>query len=152
MSNVKDMIRGQFIAELKSSGDTWRICRKGTLVDFIRLNFFHYAKNRDKKYLIAVFNDSMKILLLRKLEAIEPEGSLEEIAKRFNQEHHNILKQFDIIMSELTTIFDKYASASFYDLNQKIGYIKVLNELEIDSYNDDIFKEIMGITYAVLEL
>jgi hypothetical protein len=35
-------------------------------------------------------------------------------------------------------------------LNGKIQYIKVINELEIDSYADDIFEEIIGIAYNIL--
>jgi hypothetical protein len=46
--------------------------------------------------------------------------------------------------------FKNHSATNLYDLNGKIQYAKVINELEIDSYADDIFEEIIGITCNML--
>lgn len=47
--------------------------------------------------------------------------------------------------------FKNYNSTNIYDLNGKIQYIKMIKELEIDSYAEDVFEEIIGITYNLLQ-
>jgi uncharacterized protein (DUF1015 family) len=70
--------------------------------------------------------------------------------KKFDKEPDFILQQYDIIFRELQPTFKNYTTTNLYDLNGKIQYSKVINQLEIDSYADDIFEEIIGITYNIL--
>lgn len=150
MGKILIRIRNSFHGELREEGDVWRILRKGTLVDLITLSFFYYKNEKDDKYLIDLFNYCMKIKLLVKIKAIEVKGNLNEILMRFNKEHGFVLNQYDSILHELQSSFDMYESATHYDLSEKIRYIQVVNELEIDSYADDVFDEIMGITFSIL--
>jgi len=151
MKDIFKKVRDQFSAELATDGDIWRILRKITLIDLIKLNFFYFQKDKDEKHLIAIFNYSMKVKLLSRIKAIEVKGSLDEVSKKFNREPEFILKQYDTIYNELQPTFKNYTSTNLYDLNEKIQYIKVIKELEINSYADDIFEEIIGITYSILQ-
>lgn len=152
MKDIYKKVREQFSTELLAYGDVWRILRKETLVDLIKLSFFYFRKDEDKKHLIDIFNHSMKVKLLSRIKAIEVKGTLEEVSKKFNREPEFILKQYDTIYNELQPTFKNYTSTNHYDLNEKIQYIKVINELKIDSYDDHIFEEIIGITYNILQL
>ncbi len=151
MKDVSKIIKESFIAGLITEGDIWRILRKGTLIDLIKLSFFYFQKDKDKKYLIDIFNNSMKVKLLSRIKAIEVQGSLDEMSEKFNKESEFILKQYDINFNELQPGFKNYTSTNVYDLNEKIQYIKVINTLQIDSYTDDIFDEIIAITYNILQ-
>lgn len=150
MKEIFKKVRNQFSSELATDGDFWRILRKGTLVDLIKLSFLYYQKDQDEKHLIDIFNHSMKVKLLSRIKAIEVNGNLDEVYKKFNRESEFILKQYDSIYNELHPTFKNFSSTNLYDLNEKMQYIKVINELEIDSYADDIFEEIIGITYNML--
>jgi hypothetical protein len=72
------------------------------------------------------------------------------MSKQFSKENDFVLSQYDIIYKELEPDFKNYKSTNLYDLNERIQYIKVVHGLEIDSYADDIFDEIIGITYNIL--
>jgi hypothetical protein len=151
MKDISKKVREQFSIELATHGDVWRILRKGTLVDLIKLSFFYFQKDKVEKHMIDIFNHSMKVKLLSRIKAIEVKGNLDEVSKKFNREPEFILEQYDIIYNELQPTFKNYTSTNLYDLNSKMQYIKVINELEIDSYADDIFEEIIGITYNILQ-
>lgn len=150
MKDIFKTVREPFANELAANGDVWRILRKGTLVDLIKLSYFYFQQDKKEKHLIDLFNHSMKVKLLSRIKAIEVKGSLDEMLKQFNREPEFILNQYNIIFGELQPTFKNYSATNFYDLNGKIQYIKVINELEIDSYADDIFEEIIGITYNIL--
>jgi hypothetical protein len=151
MNDIFKKVRASFVTELATEGDAWRILRKGTLVDLIKLSFFYFQKNKNEKHLIDIVNHSIKIKLFSRIKAIEVIGSLDEVSKKFNQESEFIVKQYDAIFSELEPTFKNYNSKNLYDLNQEIQYVKVINELKIDSYDDNIFDEIIGITYNILK-
>lgn len=151
MRDIFKTVRDQFSTELATDGDVWRILRKGTLVDLIKLGFFYFQKDKDEKHLIDIFNHSMKVKLLSRIKTIEVKRSLDEVSKKLNREPEFILKQYDTIYNELQPTFKNYISTNLYDLDRKMQYIKVINELEIDSYADDIFEEIIAITYNILK-
>src|SRR6185312_3297377 len=119
MKDIFKKVRDQFSAELATDGDIWRILRKITLIDLIKLNFFYFQKDKDEKHLIAIFNYSMKVKLLSRIKAIEVKGSLDEVSKKFNREPEFILKQYDTIYNELQPTFKNYTSTNLYDLNEK---------------------------------
>lgn len=150
MKDILEKVKKPFEKELITEGDIWRILRKGTLVDLIILSFFNFQNDRQEIHLIDIFNYSVKIKLLSRIKAIEVKGTLDEVSKKFNRETELILTQYDTIYSELKPTFNNYTSTNLYDLNGKIQYIKVINEIENDSYTDDVFEGIMGITYNLL--
>ena len=92
----------------------------------------------------------MKVKLLSRIKAIELKDNLDETLKQVNKEPELILKQYDMIFGELRPTFNNYSSTNLYNLNAKIQYIKVINELEIDAYADDVIEEIIGITFNIL--
>ena len=143
-------MREQFAYELAADGDVWRILSKGTLVDLIKLSYFNFQLDKKEKHLIDLFNHSMKVKLLSRIKAIELKDNLDETLKQVNKEPELILKQYDMIFGELRPTFNNYSSTNLYNLNAKIQYIKVINELEIDAYADDVIEEIIGITFNIL--
>jgi len=70
---------------------------------------------------------------------------------KFDKENAFILKQYDRIIIDLEPTFTNYTPTTMYDLNGKIQYLKVINGLEIDRYTDDVFDEIIAITYNILK-
>ena len=147
---VDRIVRESFSRELKDKGDVWRILRRGSFVDLIRVNFFDYQKDNDEKHLIDIINHCMKAKLLSKIKSIEVKDTLEGTRESFNKEDEFVLKQYDEVFNALKPKFVEYSSKDRYDLNNKMLYIKVINQLEIDSYSDDVFDEIIGITYNLL--
>lgn len=117
MKDIFKKVREPFSIELAIEGDVWRILRKSTLVDLIILSFFYYQKDKNEKYLIDIFNHSMKIKLLSRIKSIEVKGSLEDVLKKFNRESEFILKQYDTIFYELQPTFKNYIATNVYDLN-----------------------------------
>ena len=150
MKDVFKLVREQFAYELAADGDVWRILSKGTLVDLIKLSYFNFQLDKKEKHLIDLFNHSMKVKLLSRIKAIELKDNLDETLKQVNKEPELILKQYDMIFGELRPTFNNYSSTNLYNLNAKIQYIKVINELEIDAYADDVIEEIIGITFNIL--
>ena len=150
MKDVFKLVREQFAYELAADGDVWRILSKGTLVDLIKLSYFNFQLDKKEKHLIDLFNHSMKVKLLSRIKAIELKDNLDETLKQVNKEPELILKQYDMIFGELQPTFNNYSSTNLYNLNAKIQYIKVINELEIDAYADDVIEEIIGITFNIL--
>ena len=150
MKDVFKLVREQFANELAADGDVWRILSKGTLVDLIKLSYFNFQLDKKEKHLIDLFNHSMKVKLLSRIKAIELKDNLDETLKQVNKEPELILKQYDMIFGELRPTFNNYSSTNLYNLNAKIQYIKVINELEIDAYADDVIEEIIGITFNIL--
>ncbi len=54
MDKTYKKILDSFTVELIAEGDFWRIFRRGTLIDLIKLNFFHFQKTNKEKYLIEI--------------------------------------------------------------------------------------------------
>jgi len=150
MADIFKKLRNSFSTELSTDGDYWRILRQGTLVDLIKLSFFNFQKEGKEKYLIDIVNHSMKAKLLYHLKVIDLSGNMDEVYQKFNKEPEYIMNQYDSIFKELKTDFTKYSATNVYDLNEKVQYLKTINQLEIDSYADDIFDEIIGISYNIL--
>ncbi|MGE0634837.1 MAG: hypothetical protein AB7P01_00240 [Bacteroidia bacterium] len=150
MKAIDSIVRESFSKELKDKGDVWRILRRGSFVDLIRVSFFDYQKDNDKKQLVDIINYCMKAKLLSKIKSIEVKDTLEGTREGFNKEDEFILKQYDEVFNALRPRFAAYSSTDRYDLSNKMLYIKVINQLELDSYSDDVFDEIIGITYTIL--
>lgn len=149
-NNTLLKVKTKFAEQLLEEGDVWRIFRKSTLVDLIKLNFYDFQLSSKEIDLINLFNNSMRLKLLSKIKSIEVNPKLDETISEFNQQPEFILLQYDSILKELEPTFLSYSETNVYDLNNKIQYIKVVNALDIDSYADDIFDEIIAITYNIL--
>lgn len=97
MKDIFEKVRQPFATELAIKGDVWRILRKATLVDLIKLSFLYFQKDKQEKHLIDIFNHSMKIKLLLRIKTIEVKGTLDEVSKKFNREPEFILNEYDTI-------------------------------------------------------
>lgn len=150
MKDIDSIVRAAFLTELKDKGDVWRILRRGSFVDLIRVSFFDYQKDNDEKHLIDIINHCMKAKLLSKIKSIEVQDTLEGTRARFNKEDEFVLRQYDEVFNALKPRFAAYSSTGRYDLSNTMLYIKVINQLELDEYSDDVFDELIGITYILL--
>jgi len=61
MKGILKKGRDPFALELTTQGDMWRILRKSTLVDLIKLSFYYFQKDKNEIHLIEIFNLSMII-------------------------------------------------------------------------------------------
>jgi hypothetical protein len=152
MNNIYSKVFDSFSNEILTNGDVWRIFRRGTFVDLIRVSYADFQIERDEKHLIEIFNLAMKVKLLSRIAPIEVGDTLEEFSKKINKDPELILRNYEIIFSDLEPIIKEYASSGLYDLNIEVQYFKVINQLEIDSYSDEVFNKIIGITYNLLQI
>ncbi len=144
--NVYNKIREAFETELNQLGDTWRILRKDTIVDLVKLSFYNYQSRGHEKYLIDIINYCIKIRMLGFLKELDVTGSGEDVFNRFNKEDSFILLHFDMIYHELNPRFEECMNATIYDLSQKISYLKVIKDIRVSDYSDEVFNEIICVS------
>jgi len=149
MDKILKKIKESFVSELIADGDQWRILRKSTFIDLIKLDFLNFQKKPNEKYLINIINNGIKIILLSRIEPIEPSSTLEKTLNRFNLESEAIILNYDQILTELKLerLPNKF---DVYKLNENIQYIKVLKDLELDAFNTNTIRELVSITYNIL--
>ncbi len=68
MKDIFKIVRESFSTVLSADGDVWRILRRGTLVDLIKLSFYHFQQDKTAKHLIDIFNNAMKVKLLTRIK------------------------------------------------------------------------------------
>jgi len=148
MDDILKKLRESFCLELNNYGDAWRILRKSTLVDLMDQNFIYYQNDKNEKYLVDIFNYSMKIKLLSRIEPIGSDESLDVVSKKFNKESEYIMKQYDNILDELHPSLNDFGSSKLNDLNCKIKFMKAIDDLKIENY---VSKEVIGVVYNLLK-
>jgi len=148
--NKFDIFRESFAKELELQGDAWRVFRPITLIDLIKLSFIYFQKDNKETHLIDIFNNSMKVKLLSRINAIETDGKSQDYFERFNKENDLILREYDSIIEVISSQVNNYSSSTTYDLNEKISYLKVINDLRIDSYTEDVFNDVICIVFNLL--
>lgn len=142
-----DLFRESFKIELETFGDAWRVLRPITLIDLIKFSFLCFRKDNDSKHLVDVFNNAMKVKLLSRISQIESNGRPEQQFDKFNKNNQIILDEYDAIVKRLYLRVDDFSTSTLYDLNEKVNYLKVINDLRLDSYTEEIFDEILCVVY-----
>ena len=150
MKEVFPKIKKAFHGELLIEGDTWRILRKQTLLDLIKLDFLRYQKENEPDYLISVFNYCMKAKLIDKIGRMDPLETLEQLNAKINTDIEAVLDVYDDLFAALKQKIENYSSMSLYDLNNQINYIGVAQISGIDIDLDETFDRIICLTYNIL--
>lgn len=147
MDNKIELFREPFKRELETFGDAWRVLRPITLIDLIKLSFIYFRNDNNKKHLVDVFNYAMKVKLLSRISQIGSEGKPGEQLSKFNTNNEFVLEEYDAVFKGLFSGVKDFNTSTIYDLNEKISYLKVINDLRLDSYTEDIFDEIIYVIY-----
>jgi hypothetical protein len=150
LKDVFTKIRNSFHGELLNEGDIWRILRKQTLLDLVKLDFLKYRKENEPDYLISVFNYCMKAKLIDRIGRIDPSKTLEQMNATINIDNQAVLDVYDDLFDALKQKIENYSSLSLYDLNRQIDYIRVAQNLDTEIDLDEIFEEILCLTYNII--
>jgi len=150
MEKKIELFRESFRDELETFGDAWRVLRPITLIDLIKFSFLCFRKDNDKKHLVDVFNNAMKIKLLSRISQIRSDGKPQEQSAKFNTNNEFILEEYDAVFNSLYPRINDFSTSTIYDLNEKVSYLKVINDLRLDSYTEDVFDEIICVVYNLI--
>lgn len=129
--------------ELNNEGDFWRILRRSTFVDLIKFNFVKFQKEHTDEELIEMINLFLKIKILTRFKEIKLSKTPDETFSHFNRENDLIVKLYNDILTQIIRDENRYINTDLYDLNNEVQYLKVLKELEIADYSDEIFDKII---------
>ena len=149
MSQTADNFKSSFLEELIAEGDVWRILRKGTLVDLIRLEFIHYKTDNDPKHLKKAFNNAIKYLMSDILPPVQLSSDSKKVLSQFDADYPLLVETYDSIIAGL---LKKYPESTVepFDLSNQISYLKIISQLDIDSYSDSVIEEVAWVAYCIL--
>ncbi len=145
-----DFIRLKFVQELHNEGDYWRLLRRKTLVDLIKLAFSKYELSRQDGDLVEIINLGLKIKILEHLQEISLSKDIEETLTQFNQQKDEIMHFYDQALLKISHKDINHSTSQKYDLNNEVQYLKVLNLLEFSNYSVDVFDELLQTAYNLL--
>ena len=152
MTDVFKLIRESFINELNEESDFWRIMRKETFIDLIKLGLIKYQKTNNTNDLVDIINLSLKIKILShpQLKEITVRDNPEEVYKQFNKEKELIIKLYDEVFQKATIKLNNYSNKEISELHDEVQYLKMINQLEIKEYSDEIFDDLICISMNLL--
>ena len=149
MKAISDQLRQDFLEELIAEGDLWRIFRKSTFLDLIRLEFIAYGTDGGAVHLKKVFNNAIKYSMFDSLSQIDISGSATDILSQLNNNYPLLVNTYNKIVSKLIVEYQNIAADQF-DLSNNVLYLKMLNQLELNIEPDNIVSEIAWATYRIL--
>lgn len=146
---VRTIIRNKFISEITEQGNIWRILRTKSIVDLIGLSFLKFQKSQDSIYLIDIINYSLKAKIASRLRPLTQTTTGSELLEQFKSEESEIYKIYDDLLKNATQRLDICADDPS-NLNDEIGYFKVINQLENSVFSDEVFDHLICISLKKL--
>lgn len=141
--NVVGKIKSAFVAELNKEGDLWRIFRRPTLVDHIRLSYAKFQRHHDEESLVNLINYALKAKVLTDLPKLHLTENLSNTITLFNKENEQIVALYDKALNNILAKVEQYKDRSTYDLNNEVGYLQLINQLELTDYSDEVFDQLI---------
>jgi hypothetical protein len=150
---IKLLLQEDFLLDLHRHGDFWRILRKSTFVDLIKLCSLKFQKEHLEAFLIEIINLGIKAKILSHLEEVKQEDSLDEYFRHFNKKDDKdlIILIYNEFLNSALLQLSKYQKKDQYDLNKEIEYLKMINKLGIADFSDEVFDQIIGISMRLLD-
>jgi hypothetical protein len=137
---VEDFILDAFNKDIDKDGLFWRIVRPNTFVDLIMLEAYKASKNGiDIELALKVVITSLKAIINDKLGILDYNLDYEYILCQVSSEKDSIIADVKSILLESIEHEVKMKNSHFDELN----YFKVLNNLDLDNYSIEIFKNIL---------
>jgi hypothetical protein len=143
MSDKLSEIKESFLNELSKEGDLWRIFRRKTFVDLIKLNFVKYQKDNNDAHLIDIINLCFKLKILDKLKDALIGKSFAETVDRINTQNDLIIKTYNELFEQVAYNEEQINQTQPYDLSNEMQYLKVLNELDSTDYSNGVFDKVI---------
>lgn len=135
-----------FKNEISTKGDTWRLFRNSTFLDLINVDIQIYHINSERSHLIEAFNNCIKAQILNKINI---SGDLIIDANKFNTQNTLIINEYLYLFAEFKN--SRYLEHNrFSNLNDITNYIKVIAELDLNNFKEDLFKDICCFIYNKL--
>jgi hypothetical protein len=150
MNIIDQKLSKSFNNELDNYGALWRLLSRETIVDLIILKFIYFQKNGESEEVIEIINYSIKAILLSKIAPINSKQNINTVNSECQKGLGEIKKAYDEILEGLGPILKRYINAEMYDLNEAINYLRNIVNLKSSSLNENIFYNILGISYIVL--
>lgn len=140
MNNPIDFILSEFQKEIKAEGLFWRIIRPNTFVDLLMVKYHYVSKNginiEIAKEIILI---GLKAIINMKFGEIDYNSDFNVLNEKLKQQEKRILINIDNILNSTYSSPDD----TTVNLNDELSYFKVLNNLSIDNYSLDVFKNIL---------
>src|SRR4051812_39897194 len=108
---ILNEIHAKFNNELETYGDLWRMLRRGTIVDLIKLSFQKYQNRHHISDLIEIVNLIMKAKILSEVRGINITESLSNTADSFNENNAKLLKLHEKILSSAISRYNSRTQA-----------------------------------------
>ncbi|MDP4264499.1 MAG: hypothetical protein Q8941_18360 [Bacteroidota bacterium] len=140
MSETIQVIRDSFIKELRE-GDFWRIMRRETFIDLIKLSLIKYQETNNSSNLVDIINLSLKVKILSapQLMEIAITNNPEQVYNQFNKEKELITRLYDEALQKAIINLDSRRNKEAGGLYGEVEYLKMINQLKIKDYSDEIF-------------
>jgi len=135
-----------FKNEVITKGDTWRLFRSSTFLDLINVDIQIYQISSENSHLINAFNNCIKAQILNKINI---SGDLIIDSNKFNTDNF-------LLINEYLYLFEQFKNSGyikndrFGNLNDITNYIKVIAELDLNNFKEDLFKDISCFIYNTL--
>ncbi|MGO4773597.1 hypothetical protein ACEN2I_18220 [Flavobacterium sp. W22_SRS_FK3] len=135
-----------FKNEISTKGDTWRLFRSSTFLDLINVDIQIYQFSSESSHLINAFNNCIKAQILNKINI---SGDLIIDSNKFNTDNF-------LVINEYLYLFEQFKNSGypkndrFGNLNDITNYIKVIAELDLNNFKEDLFKDISCFIYNKL--
>ncbi len=150
MEKVFKGARKEFKDELEATNGSWRILRITSLVDLLLFNYYCYETDRKSSYLIRMFNIILKIKISYLLGELKISNDLPSQIEILKNEQDKILNAYD----DQILPFKEKALSYIVDertLLQEMNYLKVVCDLGLDAYQDDIFDASLLSIFSLIE-
>lgn len=122
-----------------------------TIIDLMILAYFEYEINKNDLKLINIFNLTIKFKINQKFGEIKLPQNLDFLLNILSQEEFMVLQLYNNLMEKLAKDNNVGSSDLEYALYQKLQYLKVFNQLEIDDVPEETIEEILSIIFTILE-
>jgi hypothetical protein len=149
--NVLSKIRYQFISELSEINDHWRILRTNPLVDQIILSYTKFTRSGDTDHLISIVNFALKIKIATWLERLQPSNNSQELFEQLGKSNERIILLYDQFLN--LALSQKFCQESDQNRNidGEVQYLKMVNEIGLKEYSDEVFDKIICIAIKLLQ-
>jgi hypothetical protein len=146
--NTEHIIIEEFRKDIDSEGLFWRINRPNTFIDLLMLESYKATIHGvNMSIAIKVVIISVKAIINDRYGMLDYRLDFREINEQVLSEKDNIFLNIKEILTENKSSF--YQSSD--NLSNSLDYFKVLNNLKIDNYSVQVFKDILKTFLVYIE-
>ncbi|WP_295121012.1 hypothetical protein [uncultured Chitinophaga sp.] len=144
-------IKAHFFAELEADHGVWQILRMPAIIDNIILHAVKYQKSQDPKELMEIANLSLKVKVRQHLASIKLADSIDDVLKQLESGARLKLVRdaYNYVFGEAEHTLHAYYKFGKNDLLNEVEYLKLVKQLKIAPFSDEVFNKLTGISIAL---